>query len=169
MVRRGLAKSMREEIDYFGRNCLVARRLLERGTRFVQIWSGTTTASRDATGIRTRILNVTIGHWRAGMATGAAALIQDLKQLRLAGGYDHPLDHRVRPHALQSRFAGTRSQSVRLHELARWRRHQRVRDPYGPSDEWSYKPAEPDKASYCYDIHATILHLLGIDHQAHVP
>ena len=29
-----------EEIDHFGRKCLVARRLLERGVRFVQIWSG---------------------------------------------------------------------------------------------------------------------------------
>ena len=29
-----------EETDYFGRKCLVARRLLERGVRFVQIWSG---------------------------------------------------------------------------------------------------------------------------------
>ena len=29
-----------EEIDYFSRKCLVARRLLERGVRFVQIWSG---------------------------------------------------------------------------------------------------------------------------------
>ncbi len=30
-----------QETDYFGRKCLVARRLLERGVRFVQIWSGT--------------------------------------------------------------------------------------------------------------------------------
>ena len=29
-----------EEIDYFGRKCLIARRLLERGVRFVQVWSG---------------------------------------------------------------------------------------------------------------------------------
>jgi len=29
-----------EETDYFGRKCLAARRLLERGVRFVQIWSG---------------------------------------------------------------------------------------------------------------------------------
>ena len=29
-----------EETDYFARKCLVARRLLERGVRFVQIWSG---------------------------------------------------------------------------------------------------------------------------------
>ena len=33
---------------------------------------------------------------------------------------------------------------------------------YGASDEWSYK-AE-DKPIYSYDLHATVLHLLGIDH-----
>ena len=33
---------------------------------------------------------------------------------------------------------------------------------YGASDEWSYKVA--DKPTYCYDIHATLLHLLGVDH-----
>jgi arylsulfatase A-like enzyme len=33
---------------------------------------------------------------------------------------------------------------------------------YGASDEWSYKAVE--NPTYCYDLHATILHLLGIDH-----
>ena len=32
--------STEQEVKYFGRNCLMARRLLERGVRFVQIWSG---------------------------------------------------------------------------------------------------------------------------------
>jgi Protein of unknown function (DUF1501) len=35
---------------------------------------------------------------------------------------------------------------------------------YGPSDEWGYKPADRKSPSQGYDIHATILHLLGIDH-----
>jgi uncharacterized protein (DUF1501 family) len=34
---------------------------------------------------------------------------------------------------------------------------------YGASDEWSYRVARD--ATYCYDVHATILHLLGIDHE----
>ncbi len=34
---------------------------------------------------------------------------------------------------------------------------------YGESDEWSYKAASKPTSSY--DIHATILHLLGIDHE----
>ena len=33
---------------------------------------------------------------------------------------------------------------------------------YGESDEWSYKASA--NPTYCYDVHATILHLLGIDH-----
>ncbi len=35
---------------------------------------------------------------------------------------------------------------------------------YGASDEWSYKAVE--NPTYCYDLHATVLHLLGIDHDA---
>ena len=34
---------------------------------------------------------------------------------------------------------------------------------YGESDEWSYKAVK--NPIYCYDQHATILHLLGIDHE----
>ena len=33
---------------------------------------------------------------------------------------------------------------------------------YGESDEWSYKAAA--HPTYCYDVHATILNLLGVDH-----
>jgi arylsulfatase A-like enzyme len=33
---------------------------------------------------------------------------------------------------------------------------------YGASDEWSFRAAE--HPTYCYDVHATMLHLLGIDH-----
>ena len=33
---------------------------------------------------------------------------------------------------------------------------------YGASDEWSYRAATDP--IYCYDLHATILHLMGIDH-----
>ena len=33
---------------------------------------------------------------------------------------------------------------------------------YGATDEWSYKAV--DNPVYCYEVHATLLHLLGIDH-----
>ena len=35
----------------------------------------------------------------------------------------------------------------------------------GQSDEWGYKPAERNRHTEVYDIHATVLHLLGIDHE----
>ena len=35
----------------------------------------------------------------------------------------------------------------------------------GPSDEFGYKPADRKRPTEVYDIHATILHLLGIDHE----
>ena len=34
---------------------------------------------------------------------------------------------------------------------------------YGASDEWSFRVAT--RPTYCYDVHATVLHLLGIDHE----
>jgi uncharacterized protein (DUF1501 family) len=34
---------------------------------------------------------------------------------------------------------------------------------YGASDEWSFRAIE--NPTYCYDLHATILYLLGIDHK----
>jgi uncharacterized protein (DUF1501 family) len=34
---------------------------------------------------------------------------------------------------------------------------------FGASDEWSYKAV--DHPTYCYDLHATVLHLLGINHE----
>jgi hypothetical protein len=34
---------------------------------------------------------------------------------------------------------------------------------FGESDPWSWKAAEGQ--TYCYDLHATILHLMGIDHR----
>ena len=33
---------------------------------------------------------------------------------------------------------------------------------HGQSDDWAYKTAADE--TYCYDLHATVLHLLGIDH-----
>ena len=34
---------------------------------------------------------------------------------------------------------------------------------HGHSDDWGYQAVE--NKTYCYDLHATVLHLLGIDHE----
>ncbi|MFP6586814.1 MAG: DUF1501 domain-containing protein, partial [Pirellulaceae bacterium] len=35
----------------------------------------------------------------------------------------------------------------------------------GESDQWGFKPLDRDNPTQVYDIHATMLHLLGIDHE----
>ncbi|MCA9054348.1 MAG: DUF1501 domain-containing protein, partial [Planctomycetaceae bacterium] len=35
---------------------------------------------------------------------------------------------------------------------------------HGPSDEWGYKPLDREHPTQVYDIHATALHLLGLEH-----
>jgi hypothetical protein len=89
-----------QEIQYFGRNCLVARRLLERGTRFVQIWSGADNGFPRRNWDSHEDLKR--DHWplARGMATGAA---------RHAEGHDHFVDHRVWSHAMQPRLTRARS------------------------------------------------------------
>jgi hypothetical protein len=152
-----------QEAQYFGRNCLVARRLLERGTRFVQIWSGADNGFPRRNWDSHEDLKR--DHWplARGMATGAAALIADLKQRGL-------LEDTIILWTTEfGRMPCSQGSTGRDHNpfvFTNWLCGGGIKPgvTYGPSDEWSYKPAEPDKATYCYDIHATLLHLLGIDH-----
>ncbi|MFM8273665.1 MAG: DUF1501 domain-containing protein [Gemmata sp.] len=72
-----------EEADYFGRKCLVARRLLERGVRFVQIWSGNDNGFPRRNWDSHEDVKRDHGPLAFGMATGAAALIADLKRTGL--------------------------------------------------------------------------------------
>ncbi|MBL8825610.1 MAG: DUF1501 domain-containing protein, partial [Planctomycetaceae bacterium] len=69
-----------EETEYFSRKCLVARRLLERGVRFVQIWSGNDNGFPRRNWDSHEDIRRDHGPLAMGMARGAAALIQDLKQ-----------------------------------------------------------------------------------------
>ena len=153
----------KQEIQYFGRNCLVARRLLERGTRFVQIWSGADNGFPRRNWDSHEDLKR--DHWplARGMATGAAALIQDLKQ---RGMLDDTIILWTTEFGRMPCSQGSLGRDHNPFVFTNWLAGGGIKGgaTYGPSDEWSYKPAEPDKASYCYDIHATILHLLGIDH-----
>ena len=69
-----------EEADIFGRKCLVARRLLERGVHFVQIWSGNDNGFPRRNWDSHEDIERDHGPLARGMARGASALIQDLRQ-----------------------------------------------------------------------------------------
>ncbi len=152
-----------QEIQYFGRNCLVARRLLEKGVRFVQVWSGADNGFPRRNWDSHEDLKR--DHWplARGMATGAAALIQDLKQ---RGMLEDTIILWTTEFGRMPCSQGNKGRDHNPFVFTNWLCGGGIQPgaTYGPSDEWSYKPAEPDKATYCYDIHATILHLLGIDH-----
>jgi hypothetical protein len=154
----------RQEIAYFGRNCLVARRLLERGVRFVQIWSGADNGFPRRNWDSHE--DIERDHWPLGrgMATGAAALIKDLKQ---RGLLEDTIILWTTEFGRMPCSQGSKGRDHNPFVFTNWLCGGGIKGgvSYGPSDEWSYKPAEPGKATYCYDVHATILHLLGIDHE----
>ena len=63
----------KEEADYFGRKCLSARRLLERGVRFVQVWSGNDNGFPRRNWDSHEDIEREHGPLSRGMAIGAAA------------------------------------------------------------------------------------------------
>jgi len=152
-----------EEADYFGRKCLVARRLLERGVRFVQIWSGQQNDFPRRNWDSHEDIVRDHGPLGWGMAVGASALIRDLKKLGM-------LDDTIILWTTEfGRMPSTQGSKGRDHNpfvFTNWLAGGGIKGgtSYGPSDEWGYKPADRLNPTQVYDIHATILHQLGIDH-----
>ncbi len=152
-----------EETEYFGRKCLVARRLLERGVRFVQIWSGNDNGFPRRNWDSHEDVYRDHGPLSLGMARGAAALITDLKRIGL-------LEDTIILWTTEfGRMPCAQGGKGRDHNpfcFTNWLCGGGIKPgiSYGPSDEWGYKPADRNNPTLVYDIHATILHLLGIDH-----
>jgi hypothetical protein len=153
-----------QETRFFGRNCLVARRLLERGVRFVQIWSGADNGHPRRNWDSHEDLKR--DHWPLGrgMAIGAAALILDLKQ---RGMLEDTIVLWTTEFGRMPCSQGALGRDHNPFGFTNWLAGGGIRGgtTYGESDEWSWRPAEPSQATYCYDVHATILRLLGIDHE----
>lgn len=150
----------------FGRQCLLARRLVERGVRFVQVYCGAenTTAKKIRPNWDSHEDIVRDhGYWGAILDSGASALLLDLKSRGLldstlvicttefgrqpfAQGNNRGRDHN--PGAFTAWMAGGGIKGGVSH---------------GASDAMGWK-AEVSPA-YSYDLHATALHLLGIPHE----
>jgi hypothetical protein len=153
-----------EDIGPFGRQCLLARRLVERGVRFVQIYCGAenTTAKKIRPNWDSHEdLMRDHGYWGPILDTGAAALLTDLESRGLLDstlvicttefgrqpaaqgkGRDH------NPGAFTAWLAGGGTKGGTA---------------FGETDELGFKAAVDP--AYCYDLHATALHLLGLDHE----
>jgi hypothetical protein len=152
------------EIEFFGRKCLVARRLLERGVRFVQIWSGNENGFPRRNWDSHEDIVRDHGPLATGMAVGASALIRDLKQRGM-------LDDTIILWTTEfGRMPCAQRGTGRDHNpfvFTNWLCGGGIKGGVtaGESDQWGFKPADRNNATQVYDIHATILHLLGIDHE----
>lgn len=144
----------------FARNCLLARRLVERGVRFVQLYH----TNWDSHGGPGENLQGDFEKVCRDVDQGQAALIKDLKargllkdtlviwggefgrtpmgENRDTTGRNHHID------AFTMWFAGAGVKSGAI---------------IGKTDELGFNPIE-DRA-HVHDIHATLLHLLGLDHK----
>jgi Protein of unknown function (DUF1501) len=146
----GLDEKVTED---FGRRCLTARRLVERGVRFVQVWSGAggPTNNWDNHGSISKELPPMC----AATDKPAAALLLDLKARGL-------LDDTL---VLWSTEFGRMPFSQGGGTFVGWMAGGGVKGgvAYGESDEWSWRAAK--NVTTNYDFHATVLHLLGLDHE----
>jgi hypothetical protein len=148
----------------FARNCILARRLLENGVRFVQLFNGAYAMGEG------------VGNWDGHktlkdqydvhgpiLDRPAAALLKDLKQ---RGMLEDTLVVWTTEFGRMPFFqAGASGRDHNPHGFTCWMAGAGVKAPYtyGATDEFGYKAA--DKPSIVYDLHATILHLLGLDHE----
>ena len=144
----------------FGRRCLLARRLVERGVRFVQVWSGAGGASNNWDN-HTSIVKE-LPPMCASVDKPIAALLSDLKQRGLLD------DTLVLWNTEFGRMPFSQGSDGRDHNggsFVGWMAGAGVKGgtSYGESDPWAWKAARDVTTNY--DFHATVLHLLGIDHE----
>jgi len=147
--------------DHFARQCLLARRLVERGVRFVQIYSGGMENQRSWDGHN----DIQGNHAQFAGETDqpVAALLVDLAR---NGMLEDTLviwcgEFGRLPIAQISEKPG---RDHNPHCFTAWMAGGGVKGgySYGESDEVGYKAAQ-DRV-HLNDLHATILHLLGLDH-----
>jgi hypothetical protein len=145
-----------------GRRCLLARRLLERGVRYVEVWSGADNGFPRRDWDSHEDLPRDHAAMVAGMDRPAAALLLDLKQ---RGMLD---DSIVMWTTGFGRMPCRQGQLGRDHNpfaFTIWLSGGGIRGgtSHGQSDEWSFKAV--DRPTRWHDVHATLLYLLGIDHE----
>jgi uncharacterized protein (DUF1501 family) len=135
--------------------------LLERDVRFVQVWSGADNGHPRRNWDSHEDLAKDHLDMGRSMDLPAAALIKDLKT---RGLLEDTLVIWTTEFGRMPCSQGSKGRDHNPFTFTSWLAGGGIKGgvTYGESDEWSYKTmAHP---TYCYDVHATVLHLLGIDH-----
>lgn len=152
----------KEPTNEYGRNCLVARRLVERGVRFVQLYSGG--GHLEDTWDAHESIEKNHGQHGAEVDQPIAALLTDLEERGLldstlvvwggefgrmpfSEGKDAP-GRNHNPYGFSMWFAGAGVKGG-------------IR--YGETDEFGFQATT--NPVHLHDVHATILHLMGLDHE----
>ena len=145
----------------FGRNCLVARRLLERGVRFVQVWNGADNGFPRRNWDSHEDLARDHAIMGRSLDKPAAALIKDLKS---RGLLDDTIVIWTTEFGRMPCSQGGKGRDHNPSAFTSWLAGGGIKGGtgYGASDAWSYRAAVDPTSNY--DLHATVLHLLGIDH-----
>jgi hypothetical protein len=152
----------REPTDEYGRNCLIARRLVERGVRFIQLYSGG--GHLEETWDAHESIEKNHGRHGAEVDQPIAALLSDLEQRGLLdttlvvwGGEFGRMPF--------SEGKGAPGRNHNPYGFSMWLAGAGVRGgmAYGETDEFGFA-AVADKV-HVHDIHATILHQMGLDHE----
>lgn len=144
--------------DMFGRQCLMARRLVERGVRFVQLFDAPANNAWDHHGG----LRETLPKRCLAVDQPIAALLTDLKS---RGLLDETL---VLWGGEFGRTPTTENGNGRDHNhfgFTTWLAGGGVKGgmTYGETDDFGFRAVH--NRVHIHDLHATILHLLGIDHE----
>jgi hypothetical protein len=142
----------------FGRQCLLARRLVERGTRFIEVTCPAGNGDRwDQHG------NLRDGHAKNSLSVDQpmAALLADLKQ---RGLLDSTLVVWTGEFGRTPFAQGRDGRDHNPLGFTLWMAGGGVRGgvSHGETDEWGYRAIAGRQE--IHDLHATMLHLLGVDH-----
>jgi hypothetical protein len=148
----------------FARNCLLARRLLERGVRFVQLFNGAY-AMGEGVGNWDGHRQLKTDYDKHGpiLDRPAAALLTDLKA---RGLLDDTLVVWSTEFGRMPTFQqGAQGRDHNPKGFTVWLAGAGVKKAfsYGATDEFGYRAVE--NVATIYDFHATILHLLGLEHE----
>ena len=149
----------------YAKNCILARKLLEKGVRFVQLFNGAYQTGGEGVSNWDGHKSIKEHYSMHGpiLDQPTAALIKDLKQ---RGMLKDTLVVWCTEFGRMPTFQkGASGRDHNPSGFTAWMVGAGVKAPftYGATDEFGYK-AQEDKVTI-YDFHATILHLLGLDHE----
>ena len=149
----------------YARNCILARRLMEQGVRFVQLFNGAYQTGGEGVSNWDGHKQLQEQYSKHGpvLDQPTAALVRDLKQRGLLK--DTLVVWCTEFGRMPTFQAGASGRDHNPAGFTAWLAGAGVKAPfsYGATDEFGYKAVE--NVTTVYDFHATILHLLGMDHQ----